>query len=44
MATSFTRPRRFGRDEEEGLELRQMLDDDDLDVADMITAAATIFF
>jgi hypothetical protein len=42
MSTRFTRPRRFGYDQEndEGTaQLRQMLDDDELDVADLIACA-----
>ena len=36
----FTRARRLGRDQEEGVEqLRQMLDDPDIDVADLVAAA-----
>ena len=34
-----TRARRMGRDEEEGVELREMLDDPDLDFGDFIAAA-----
>jgi hypothetical protein len=36
----YTRARRMGRDEEEGAELREMLDDPDLDPADMLGAPA----
>jgi hypothetical protein len=39
MTTHFTRPRRFGKDEEASEQLRQMLDDPDINIADLVAAA-----
>jgi hypothetical protein len=39
MPTHFTRPRRFGRDEEASAQLREMLDDADINIADLVAAA-----